>query len=262
MFSHPEKALTETNRRAGRVLGIRIDALGWNEAIARLLGWARHNESRYVTICNAHVVVTASQDKAYHAVIESSDMATPDGAPVAWMLRRQGFAGQQRINGPDLTWALARSCEAEGVSVFFYGSTAETLEKLRHCLLAAFPALQIAGMESPPFRPLSREEDAQAVERMNASGAGIVFVGLGCPKQERWMAEHRGRVQAVMIGVGAAFDFHAGTVSRAPAWMRNNGLEWLHRLASEPRRLWRRYLVTNSLFVIGAIRQLVFGHAR
>lgn len=249
-------------RKTGHILGVSIDALGWNEAIARLLSWARNNESRYVTICNAHVVVTASQDSAYRSVIESSDMATPDGAPVAWMLRRQGFAGQQRINGPDLTWALARSCEEEGVSVFFYGSTAETLYKLHHCLLAAFPALQIAGMESPPFRPLSAEEDAQAVERMNASGAGIVFVGLGCPKQERWMAEHRGRVQAVMIGVGAAFDFHAGTVSRAPAWMRNNGLEWLHRLASEPRRLWKRYLVTNSLFVIGAIRQLVLGHAR
>jgi len=249
-------------RKTARVLEVPIDALGWNEAISRLLQWARQNESRYVTICNAHVVVTASQDSAYRAVIESSDMATPDGAPVAWMLRRQGFAGQQRINGPDLTWALARSCEAEGVSVYFYGSTAETLAKLRQRLLAAFPALRIAGMESPPFRHLNVEEDAEAVERMNASGAGIVFVGLGCPKQERWMAEHRGRVRAVMIGVGAAFDFHAGTVSRAPAWMRNNGLEWLHRLASEPRRLWKRYLVTNSLFVVGAIRQLVFGHAR
>lgn len=262
MSGRSEKTMTETARQTGRVLGIRIDALGWNEAIARLLGWARHNESRYVTICNAHVVVTASQDGAYRKVIESSDMATPDGAPVAWMLRRQGFAGQQRINGPDLTWALARSCEAEGISVFFHGSTAETLEKLRHQLLSAFPALQIAGMESPPFRPLNVEEDAAAVARINASGAGIVFVGLGCPKQERWMAEHKGKVNAVMIGVGAAFDFHAGMVSRAPAWMRNNGLEWLHRLASEPRRLWKRYLVTNSLFIVGAIRQLVFGHAR
>lgn len=250
------------SRVTGRILGVPIDALGWNEAIARLLNWARNKESRYVTICNAHVVVTASQDGAYHEVIESSDMATPDGAPVAWMLRRQGFHGQQRINGPDLTWALARACEAEGVSVYFYGSTAETLDKLRICLMVAFPALRIAGMESPPFRPLTAEEDAAAVERINASGAGFVFVGLGCPKQERWMAEHKGRVQAVMIGVGAAFDFHAGTVSRAPAWMREHGLEWLHRLASEPRRLWKRYLVTNSLFVIGAIKQLALGDAR
>ena len=250
-----------SNRTTVSVLGAPIDALSWNDAIARLLHWARKNESRYVTICNAHVVVTASQDKAYRAVIESADMATPDGAPVAWMVRRQGFHGQQRINGPDLTWALARSCEAEGVSVYFYGSTSATLDRLRHCLLAAFPTLQIAGMESPPFRQLTAEEDSAAVERMNASGAGIVFVGLGCPKQERWMAEHKGRVRAVMIGVGAAFDFHAGTVSRAPAWMRDNGLEWLHRLASEPRRLWKRYLVTNTLFIIGAIKQLALDRA-
>lgn len=252
-------AMPERPRQVGSVLGIPIDALGWNQALARLLSWARNNESRYVAICNAHVVVTATQDKAYRKVIASSDMATPDGAPVAWMLRRQGFSGQQRINGPDLMWALARSCEGEGVSIFFYGSTADTLDKLRHRLLAAFPALSLAGMESPPFRPLSAEEDDAAVERINASGAGIVLVGLGCPKQERWMAEHRGRINAVMIGVGAAFDFHAGTVSRAPAWMRDRGLEWLHRLASEPRRLWKRYLVTNTLFILGAARQLLFG---
>jgi len=248
-------------RKTGSILGVPIDALGWSEALARILNWAKQRESRYVTICNAHVVVSATQDAAYHKLIESADMATPDGAPVAWMLRRQGFFGQQRINGPDLTWALARTCEAEGVSLFFYGSTAETLEKLRACLLSAFPALRIAGVESPPFRALTAVEDALAVERINASGAGIVFVGLGCPKQERWMAEHKGRINAVMIGVGAAFDFHAGTISRAPAWMRNNGLEWLHRLVSEPRRLWKRYLVTNTLFVLGAVKQLIFSRA-
>lgn len=253
------RAAPELPRQTGSVLGVTIDALGWNQVLARLLNWARNNESRYVTICNAHVVVTATQDNAYRHVIESSDMATPDGAPVAWMLRRQGFIGQQRINGPDLMWAMVRTSEADGVSIFFYGSTTDTLDKLRRRLVAAFPALRVAGMESPPFRPLTSEEDAAAVERINASGAGIVFVGLGCPKQERWMAEHRGLINAVMIGVGAAFDFHAGTVSRAPVWMRNRGLEWLHRLVSEPRRLWRRYLVTNTLFIFGAARQLIFG---
>ncbi len=141
---------------------------------------------------------------------------------------------------------------------FVYGSTEATLALLESRLRAAFPALRLS-MESPPFRTLSSDEDAAAVARINASGAGIVFVGLGCPKQEHWMAEHRGRVNAVMIGVGAAFDFHAGTVQRAPAWMRDNGLEWLHRLASEPGRLWRRYLVTNTLFILGAARQLLFG---
>lgn len=243
-------------RTTGSVLGSHIDALSWDAALDRLLGWARAHDSRYVTICNVHVVVSASRDAAYLGIINGSDMATPDGAPVAWMLRRQGFAGQTRISGPDLMWALCERCAAEGLPVYCYGSTDATLALLEQRLRTAFPALKMT-MESPPFRALTAEEDAAAVDRINASGAGIVFVGLGCPKQENWMAEHRGRVHAVMIGVGAAFDFHAGTVRRAPAWMRDNGLEWLHRLLSEPRRLWKRYLVTNTLFIVGAARQLL-----
>lgn len=245
-----------STRQTGTVLGAHIDALPWDAAIARLLGWAHGRESRYVTICNVHVVVSASRDAAYREIINGSDMATPDGAPVAWMLRRQGFAGQPRISGPDVMWALCERAAAEGLPIYCYGSTDATLALLEQRLRAAFPALRMA-MESPPFRALGAEEDAAAVERINASGAGIVFVGLGCPKQERWMAAHRGTVNAVMIGVGAAFDFHAGTVQRAPAWMRDNGLEWLHRLLSEPRRLWKRYLVTNTLFIVGAARQLL-----
>jgi N-acetylglucosaminyldiphosphoundecaprenol N-acetyl-beta-D-mannosaminyltransferase len=251
-------ALKVTMRTTGSVLGAHIDALSWDAAMSRLLGWAHARASRYVTICNVHVVVSASRDAAYREVINGSDMATPDGAPVAWMLRRQGFAGQTRISGPDLMWALCERAAKENVPIYCYGSTEATLGLLEQRLRVAFPALQVT-MESPPFRALSAEEDAAAVDRINASGAGIVFVGLGCPKQERWMAEHRGRINAVMIGVGAAFDFHAGTVQRAPAWMRDNGLEWLHRLASEPGRLWKRYLVTNTLFILRAARQLLFG---
>jgi N-acetylglucosaminyldiphosphoundecaprenol N-acetyl-beta-D-mannosaminyltransferase len=241
----------------GSVLGANIDAMSWTDALKRLLRWAHAHESRYVAICNVHVVVSALRDATYREIINGSDMATPDGAPVAWMLRRQGFANQPRISGPDLMEALCKRCTMEGIPVYFYGSTDATLAELAKRLPSAFPGLFIAGMESPPFRPLFPDEDAAAVERINASGAGIVFVGLGCPKQERWMAEHRGRVNAVMIGVGAAFDFHAGTVRRAPQWMQNTGLEWLHRLAMEPRRLWRRYLVTNTLFILGAARQLL-----
>ena len=247
-------------RQVGVVLGARIDVASWDAALDRILGWARARESRYVTICNAHVVVTASRDAAYGAIINDSDMATPDGAPVAWMLRRQGHADQPRLNGPDLMWALCGRAAVEGVPVYCYGSTDETLARLAPRLREAFPSLDVT-MDSPPFRPLSPEEDAATVSRIHAGRAGIVFVGLGCPKQERWMAEHRGRINAVMIGVGAAFDFHAGTVARAPTWMRDNGLEWLHRLFSEPRRLWRRYLVTNTLFLVGAARQLWRGNA-
>lgn len=252
-------------RQRGLVLGVQIDALSWDSTVDRLLDWAHAHESRYVTICNVHVVVSASRDAAYREVINGSDMATPDGAPVAWMLRRQGFSGQARISGPDLMWALCERAASENLPIYCYGSTEVTLALLETRLRIAFPNLRVV-MESPPFRALSAQEDAAAVERINSSGAGIVFVGLGCPKQERWMAEHCGRdaldgsplrVKAVMIGVGAAFDFHAGTVRRAPVWMRDNGLEWLHRLASEPGRLWKRYLVTNTLFILGAARQLL-----
>jgi N-acetylglucosaminyldiphosphoundecaprenol N-acetyl-beta-D-mannosaminyltransferase len=247
----------QTQRRVGRVLDSAIDVVGWHDATERLLGWARLRESRYVAICNAHLVVTASKDHGYQQVINQADMATPDGAPVAWMLRRQGYPGQPRVNGPDLMWALCERCAAEKLPVYFYGSTNSTLKALDDRLRQIFPDLVIAGLESPPFRQLALEEDAQAVQRINTSGAAIVFVGLGCPKQERWMADHRGRVSAVMIGVGAAFDYHAGTLKRAPMWMQNNGLEWLYRLVKEPKRLWKRYLVTNTQFVVAAAHQLL-----
>jgi N-acetylglucosaminyldiphosphoundecaprenol N-acetyl-beta-D-mannosaminyltransferase len=145
-----------------------------------------------------------------------------------------------------------------GGPIFLYGSAPDTLSKLEEKLRVTFPQLRIAGSYSPPFRPLDVAEEAEVVARINSSGATTVWVSLGCPKQEKWMAKHRGHINAVMVGVGAAFDYHAETIKRAPKWMQDCGLEWLHRLASEPRRLWRRYLVTNTLFVLGAIRQLFF----
>lgn len=275
-------------RKRALVLGVSIDVLTWDDAVGRLLAWAQGHESRYVCICNVHSVVTARQDVAFGSVIREADMATPDGAPVAWMLRSMGFIEQARINGPDLMWRVCevvaqppaqdeavaihgiqtteQVCHApagyamleEGApSIYLYGGSEDTLAILQNRLIASFPGLKIAGAYSPPFRPLSETEDAAVVEQINASGAGLVWVSLGCPKQEKWMAAHRGRIQAVMVGVGAAFDYHAGTIKRAPLWMQHSGLEWLHRLASEPRRLWRRYLLTNTLFMLGAIRQLI-----
>jgi N-acetylglucosaminyldiphosphoundecaprenol N-acetyl-beta-D-mannosaminyltransferase len=189
-------------------------------------------------------------------------MATPDGMPIAWMLRRLGHSGQERINGPDVMWKYCEQAAGGGESVYFYGSTETTLRLLSKKLKAAFPELRIAGTVAPPFRALSAAEDESMVDAINRSGAGVVFVGLGCPKQETWMAAHRGRIRAVMVGVGAAFDFHAGTVKRAPLWMQRTGLEWLHRICSEPRRLWRRYLVSNILFILGAACQLLFGYRK
>jgi len=250
------------SRKGGPVIGAFIDALEWDEAVARLLRWGEARESRVVNICNVHSVVTASRDARFAAALADGDMNTPDGAPVAWMLRRSGFARQRRIDGPDLMLRYAAASRAAGQSLFLYGGTPDTLSKLRENLERSFPGLRIAGMHAPPFRAPTPEEDAEDVARINDSGAAVVFVGLGCPKQELWMQAHRGRVQAVMVGVGAAFDFHAGTIVRAPEWMRRSGLEWLHRLASEPRRLWKRYLVSNSLFLWHAGRQLASGRAQ
>jgi N-acetylglucosaminyldiphosphoundecaprenol N-acetyl-beta-D-mannosaminyltransferase len=173
------------------------------------------------------------------------------------MLRRQGHEDQERISGPDLMLHACEVASNSGVSVFFYGGSPESLQLLQANIIERFPNLKIAGAMSPPFRQLSEVEDEAVVEEINRSGAGIAWVGLGCPKQEAWMHAHRGRVHAVMVGVGAAFDFHAGRIKRAPSWMQRAGLEWLHRLLSEPRRLWRRYLVTNTLFILGATRQLI-----
>jgi N-acetylglucosaminyldiphosphoundecaprenol N-acetyl-beta-D-mannosaminyltransferase len=247
----------ETGRELHGVIGTPIDALTWGIAMGRLHKWALGPESRYVCICNVHSVVTARQDLGFAQVVREADMATPDGAPVAWLMRKLGAQGQQRINGPDLMWRYCAQAAKRDESIYLYGGQQKTLDILERKLLEAFPGLQIAGAYSPPFRQLSAEEDNQIVETINASGAGTVWVSLGCPKQEQWMAAHRGRIHAVMVGVGAAFDYHAGTIKRAPLWMQQSGLEWLHRLASEPRRLWKRYLVTNSLFIWYAARQLL-----
>lgn len=239
------------------VLEAFIDALSWEEAVGRIVQWGAARESRYVCICNVHSVVTTTTDVEFKIAVNNADMATPDGAPIAWALRRLGHPAQERINGPDLMMRYLAEAEKLNQTVFFYGSTEATLAKLRTALAKRFPRLRIGGTYSPPFRSLTLEEDEQIVNTINASKANVVFVGLGCPKQEKWMAEHRGRINAVMIGVGAAFDYHAGVVKRAPLWWQKNGLEWLYRLGCEPRRLFKRYMVTNTLFVFGITRQMV-----
>jgi N-acetylglucosaminyldiphosphoundecaprenol N-acetyl-beta-D-mannosaminyltransferase len=239
----------ERNRITANVLGSHIDAVGWADCLDRIFTWASKRESRYVCMCNAHSVVTARRDPGFGEVINGADLAPPDGAPVAWRLRAQGHAGQQRISGPDLMWKCCARAAAEELPLFLYGGTAGVLRRLTARIARDFPRLQLAGCYAPPFRPLTPEEDALVARAIEDSGARIVLVGLGCPKQEAWAAAHRGTIHAVMIGVGAAFDFHAGVIARAPRWMRNAGLEWLHRLVTEPRRLWRRYLVTNTLFI-------------
>ena len=243
------------DRQQSPVLGVPVDVLDWTTAVQRICAWAQARESRYVSICDAHSIVRASRDPVHGRHIRAADMVTPDGWPVAWMLRHLGHPQQQRINGPDLMGRLLVEAERLELGVYVYGTTPATLEALRSALLTRHPRLRLVGLHSPPFRPLSPEESADDVARIHASGAHLVLTGLGCPKEDRWMFEHRGRVQAVLLGIGAGIDFHAGTVTRAPDWMRDNGLEWLFRLTQEPGRLWRRYLVHNTLFVVGALRQ-------
>lgn len=230
------------------MLGTQIDALDWEHCVDRITEWATGRESRCVCMCNVHSIVTARREPAFKQIIDGADLALPDGAPIAWYLRRHGSPGQERINGPDLMWRCCIRAAERGLSVFLYGCRMETLRRLKAHLVREVPGIRIAGSHAPPFRRLTSAEDARIVRMIEVSGAQIVFVALGCPKQEAWAAAHRGRIRAVMIGVGAAFDYHAGTLRRAPLWMQNAGLEWLYRLVAEPGRLWRRYLVSNTLF--------------
>lgn len=252
---HPVTAPSKLNGKM--ILGCFINAGSWDSTINLIHRWGAARESRYVCICNVHSLVTARHDEVFRNALINADMATPDGMPVTWMLRQMGFPDQQRINGPDLMWNYCELAERMNESIFLYGSTQKTLDNLQRRLNISFPKLVIAGSYSPPFRTLSSEEDAEITDRINSSGAQVVFVSLGCPKQELWMQAHRGKINAVMVGVGAAFDYHAGTIKRAPLWMQHHGLEWLHRLYSEPRRLWKRYMVTNSIFIIAAGWQLL-----
>jgi len=239
------------------VIGAPIDVVYWGGAVATLLRWAAARESRYVCACNVHSVVTAQRDTRLAASVRNADMVVPDGAPVAWLMRKLGFPAQQRVSGPDLMWHYFAAAAVYGESIFLLGGSPETLTLLKARIEAVFPGLRVVGTHSPPFRSLSAQEDAAMVAMLNDSGASTIWVALGCPKQEIWMAEHRDKIRSVLVGVGAAFSFHAGTARRAPRWMQRLSLEWLHRLLSEPRRLWRRYLTTNTLFVVAALRQLM-----
>jgi N-acetylglucosaminyldiphosphoundecaprenol N-acetyl-beta-D-mannosaminyltransferase len=231
------------------ILGTRADCTTYDDAVRRVLHWASTRESRYVCVSNVHVTMEAYDSPEYRAIVNGADLVTPDGMPLVWALRLFGLRAASRVYGPTLTGHILARAARDGVPVGFYGGTRDVLGRMIEVSRARYPQLQVAYTHAPPFRTLSEEEDLAVVDDINASGARILFVGLGCPKQERWMAAHQGRIHAVMLGVGAAFDFLAGTKPQAPAWMQRVGLEWLFRLATEPRRLWRRYLYHNPRFV-------------
>jgi len=210
----------------------------------------RAPRGRYICVTSVHGVMTAQRNRFVRVLLNDADIATPDGMPIVWALRSFGVRHQKRVYGPQLMLTLCEQAMRYGHRIFLYGGREETLPDLRRRLMAQFPQLIIAGTYSPPFRPLTAEEDTSVIERILKSDADIVFVGIGTPKQERWMWEHRAKLPgAVMVGVGAAFDFHAGRVKQAPTWMQQSGLEWFFRLLMEPARLWKRYLLVTPLFL-------------
>ena len=240
-----------------RVLETDLSATSYAESCRLIAAWALAGQPAYVCICNVHTVMEAHRSPAYAAVLNGAAIATPDGMPLVWALRRLGCPAQERVYGPDLLLEFAGFAAGRAdLPSYFYGGADGVAAELARTLTAKYPGFKVAGFESPPFRPLTPEEDAAAVERINSSGARILWVGLGAPKQELWMAEHLGKVKPVMIGVGAAFDFLTGRVRQAPRWMMRSGLEWLFRLAVEPRRLWRRYAVNNPHYLWHLGRQL------
>ncbi len=242
--------MLSTNPNHRYILRTRVDATSYEDACDRLEIWVNRGLSCYIVAANVHLVMSGYWNKAYQKIINQAALVTPDGMPLVFGLRLLGIQKQTRVYGQDLMLAWCERAAKAHIPVFFYGGTPSMLDKLTQSLQDKFPNLAIAGSYSPPFRLLTEEEETEIREKIQTTGAGVVFVGLGCPKQEEWMARQQGKLSAVMIGVGAAFSFHSGEVSQAPRWMMKMGLEWLYRLIMEPRRLWQRYLFTNPAFVV------------
>jgi N-acetylglucosaminyldiphosphoundecaprenol N-acetyl-beta-D-mannosaminyltransferase len=232
------------------VLGVPVSAIDMAEALATIEAWIRARTPRYVCVTGVHGVMESQRDEGLRRIHAGAGLVTPDGMPLVWLAHLAGWSHVTRVYGPDLLLACCQAPAGRRWRHFFYGGAPGIADRLAERLLRRVPGLQVVGLEAPPFRPLTADEDAALVARVNAVRPDIVWVGLGTPKQERWMAGHVGRLQVpVLVGVGAAFDFLAGVKRQAPRWMQRSGLEWTFRLASEPRRLWRRYLVNNPAFV-------------
>jgi N-acetylglucosaminyldiphosphoundecaprenol N-acetyl-beta-D-mannosaminyltransferase len=237
------------------ILGVHVSAITPADALRCMEEWIRRGEREYACVCAVQTVMACRRDPVLRRIVNAAGLATPDGMPLVWILRSRGFP-VARVYGPDLLLAFCALAAERGYSNYFLGGEPGVPEQLAERLTARFPGLKVVGTCSPPFRPLGREEDRHLVDRINAAAPDVVWVGLGTPKQDLWVREHRGGIRApVMVGVGAAFDFHAGRRSQAPPWMRASGLEWVYRLCQEPRRLWRRYLLGHPLFVFYLLLQ-------
>lgn len=240
-----------------RILDINISAINYSNASHQIVDWGRAHESRYVCACNVHMIMEAHDHLSFRQILNNADLVTPDGMPLVWMMRIKGEPNQSRVYGPTLMLHILALAEKEKLPIGFLGSTDHVLTKLSINLKKKFLNLMINYCNSPSFGKLSETENNKIIEEITQSKIQILFVGLGCPKQEIWMAEHKGKIPAVMVGVGAAFDFHAGVKPQSPPFLQKLGLEWLFRLFHEPRRLWKRYLYNNPRFIILAIADLL-----
>jgi N-acetylglucosaminyldiphosphoundecaprenol N-acetyl-beta-D-mannosaminyltransferase len=240
------------------ILGVGVSATTMKITLCTIEAWIARQESHYVCVTGVHGVMESWRDEALRHIHNTAGLVTPDGMPLVWLSRLMGFRQVERVYGPDLMLTVCERSAQQGYRHFFYGGAPGVAGELASRLQSRFLGLQVAGVYSPPFRALTPEEDRAVVEHINAANPDIVWVGMSTPKQERWMSEHRERLNApVLIGVGAAFDFHTGLKRQAPRWMQKNGLEWLFRLVMEPRRLWRRYLINNPWFLCLVLLQVL-----
>jgi N-acetylglucosaminyldiphosphoundecaprenol N-acetyl-beta-D-mannosaminyltransferase len=240
------------------ILGIGVSAIDMATALRTIDTWITQRDPHYICVTTVHGIMESQRDRLLQHIHNRAGLVTPDGMPLVWLSRLKGFATVDRVYGPDLMLAVCRQSLDTGYRHYFYGGASGVAERLSYRLQARFQGLQVVGIETPPFRPPTPDEDRATEARINAARPDIIWVGLSTPKQEHWMAAHLDRLTApVLIGVGAAFDFHAGLKKQAPRWMQRSGLEWLFRLAVEPRRLWRRYLINNPWFVWLIINQLL-----
>ena len=235
------------------IMGVNIAAINMPWLIEFTKRYIKELSGNYMCVSNVHTTVMSYDDAKYCAVQNGGIMAIPDGGPLSSVGRRRGFSEMRRTTGPDYMKEILKISNKEGYRHFFYGSTEETLKKLQRTLKRSYSDVQVAGMFSPPFRTLSAKEDEEVVRMINESNADFVWIGLGAPKQECWMAEHQGKIKGFMIGVGAAFDYEAGNIDRAPMWMQKANLEWLYRFLQEPKRLFKRYFYTNTKFIWNAV---------
>jgi N-acetylglucosaminyldiphosphoundecaprenol N-acetyl-beta-D-mannosaminyltransferase len=234
-----------------KILKASITNASYNEILQSVIMTAKSRQSAYVCVANVHMVVEALKNQKLHAAMEQAWLTIPDGKPLSVFMNWIYGTHQERVTGPDLMNDIVQRAASEKIALYFYGSTDEVIHAVRSKLENDYPGVAVAGAYSPPFRELTAAEDDAIVQMINASNADILFVGLGCPKQEIWMEAHKNRIQAVMIGVGAAFPFFTGHLKRAPDWMQAMGLEWLYRFLKEPRRLFMRYVITNTIFLTG-----------